>query len=117
MQHLSKISMEKVETKNTHHSKKLNVIQTSQYLKDALSGKDLDMFKSVRIDRKEAAKFIERLAKIMRFVSISAELPTITFLAEEIYYSAFEQSILKEMNDFQEFRNILNVQDEHSLCD
>jgi hypothetical protein len=88
--------------------KKLNSIQTIKYLEEAQSGRDLDMFKSVNVDVNEAAKFIERQAKIMRFVSISARLPTITHLVEEIYYSAFEQSIFREMPDYKEFREILS---------
>ena len=89
--------------------KMLNSSQTTKYLNDALAGKDVTMFKTVSVDLKEASKFIERQAKILRFVSISAGLPSITKLVEEIYYSAFEQSIFREMPDYKKFRDTLGA--------
>ena len=89
--------------------KMLNSSQTTKYLNDALAGKDVTMFKTVSVDLKEASKFIERQAKILRFVSISAGLPSITKLVEEIYYSAFEQSIFREMPDYKKFRDTLDA--------
>jgi hypothetical protein len=88
-------------------AKRLNASQTNEYIRKALAGTDLDIFKSVQVDRKEAARFIARQAKMLRFISLSAGLPTVAFLTEEIYYSAFEQSILKDKKDFEEFRELL----------
>jgi hypothetical protein len=87
----------------------LNSLQTVKYLKEALAGKDLTMFNTVSIDRREAAKFIERQSKILRYVSQSAAFPSITSLVEEIYYSAFEETIFHEMPDYKDFRDMLNA--------
>jgi hypothetical protein len=101
------------ELKGKSGKQHLNAAQTIKCLNDALGGKDLNYFRTVNIERIEAAKFIERQAKILRFISISAELPTITKLVEDIYYSAFEESVFQEMPDYKEFREMLKVSEKH----
>jgi hypothetical protein len=95
-------------------TRKLNAAQSLTYLKGALAGKDLDMFKTVNLDRREAARFIVQQAKILRYVCISAGLPSITALVEQIYYSASHQSILRDKKDYQEFRELLKQLVGHS---
>jgi hypothetical protein len=101
------------ETKIKNGKPHLSAAQTIKCLNDALTGRDLNYFKTVNVERIQAAKFIERQAKILRFISISADLPTITKLVEDIYYSAFEESVFQEMPDYKEFREMLKVSEKY----
>jgi hypothetical protein len=108
MQHIAHDNDETVGTRRMSPPKKLNSVQSHELLKGALAGKDLNVFLTVNVDRREAAKFIERQTKIMRFVSMSAGLPTITSLIEQIYYAAFDQSLVKKYPDLAEFRSLIH---------
>jgi hypothetical protein len=108
MQHIAHDIDETVSTRRMSPPKKLNSVQTHDLLKGALAGKDLNVFQTVTVDRREAAKFIERQTKILRFVSMSAGLPTITSLIEQIYYAAFDQSLVKKYPDLAEFRSLMH---------
>jgi hypothetical protein len=114
MQILKTTSIKSVETKIKNGKPRLNASQTIRSLNEALAGKDLNYFRTVNVDRVEAAKFIEKQTKILRFVSISAELPTITKLVEEMYYSAYEESLFHHMPDYKAFREMLRANEKHS---
>lgn len=90
--------------------KKLERSATAVVLKDLLAGKDVSFMSSIRIDQLEAARFIERQAKILRFVCISAEMPTLAFLVEEIYYTAFDEALLRGRPDYRAFRELLKTE-------
>ncbi len=87
----------------------LDKLATTKVLKELLSGKDVDCISTVKIDQLEAARFIERQAKILRYVCISAELPSIKFLVEEIYYAAFDTALLRSRPDYRAFREQLYI--------
>jgi hypothetical protein len=89
--------------------KTLDKVATAKVLRDLLASKDVDCISSVKIDQLEAARFIERQAKILRFVCISAGLPSVKFLVEEIYYAAFDTALLRSRPDYKAFREQLQA--------
>jgi Asp-tRNA(Asn)/Glu-tRNA(Gln) amidotransferase C subunit len=88
-------------------AQRIDRVKTVSILKDLLTGGDVAKLSSIKIDQLEAARFIQKQAKILRFVSISAEMPTLTFLVEEIYYTAFDDALLRLRPDYRKFRELL----------
>lgn len=94
----------------THKTLRLDRAKTAAVLKSLLVGADVANLSSVKVDQLEAARFIQKQAKILRFVSISAEFPTLAVLVEQIYYTAFDTALLRLRPDYLKFRELLSAE-------
>jgi hypothetical protein len=89
-------------------NKRLGRTETATLLRK-LTGdsSSLNSLNDVQLDKREAAAYLEKLAKTMRFVALNAEFRSIQILVEEIYYHAYEESFFKERNDYRKFREVI----------
>jgi hydroxypyruvate isomerase len=89
-------------------NKKLGRTETAKLLHKLTSdSSSLNSLNEVQLDKREAAAYLEKVAKTMRFVALNAKFHSIQILVEEIYYHAYEESFLKERNDYRNFREMI----------